>query len=403
MKIAYFTNQYPKVSHSFIRREIRALETGGLVVERFAIRVNPDELVDPQDKAEFDQTRYLVGTSIWEIATAIIRLFLIQPIRFLSVLRSALKMGRRSDRGVLKHFFYFIEACLLRKWLKETGADHVHSHFGTNATMVALLCRRLGGPPFSFTVHGPEEFDKPEFISLGEKIRNASFTVAISSYGRSQLYRWVEDSFWDKIHVVHCGLENEFHRDAPISPNCSHNIVCVGRLCEEKGQLLLIKAIAHLVKQNISIHLTLAGDGPIRPEVEAMVARYKLEKYITITGWISSEQVRDEILNGRVMVLPSFAEGLPVVIMEAMALGRPVLSTYVAGIPELVLPGENGWLVPAGDGEALISALYEILQMSEDELQIRGMKARERVLERHSIDTEASKLLGLFKASLAKS
>ena len=282
-------------------------------------------------------------------------------------------------------------------WLKSFGATHVHAHFGTNSAEVVMLIRALGGPPYSFTVHGPDEFDKPQFLGIGEKIRRSAFVVAISSYGRSQLFRWVEHAHWPKIRVVHCGLEPSFHDVAPVPPPAAPRLVCVGRLCEQKGQLLLVEAAARLVGKGIRLELVLAGDGEMRSEVEALIAKHGLRKQVRITGWISSERVREEILAARGLVLPSFAEGLPVVIMEAMALRRPVLTTYVAGIPELVIPGENGWLFPAGDVDALAAAMEDFLSRSADELRVMGEAAHARVLERHSIDIEAAKLAGLFR------
>lgn len=402
MKIAYFINQYPKVSHSFIRREIHALEQRGINIERFAIKADSDELVDSQDIKEFAKTRYLLNASLWSIVTIIIKTLLTQPASFFSTMWYALRVGWHSDRGLLNHLFYFIEACLLKKWTNEAGVEHVHAHFGTNPATVVLLVRHLGGPPYSFTVHGPEEFDKPEFISLGEKIRHSAFVVAISSYGRSQLYRWVEHDYWERVKVVHCGLDSGFHEFSISTANYSHNIVCVGRLCEQKGQQLLVEAVAELVNNGEPLHLTLAGDGPMRSEIEEMIARHQLESNITITGWISSSRVREEILNARALVLPSFAEGLPVVIMEAMALQRPVLSTYVAGIPELIKPGENGWLIPAGDAEILKDAIFQVLHTGNSELDRLAMNAREKVLEQHDIDIEAGKLSGLFESSTAR-
>lgn len=399
MKIAYFVNQYPKVSHSFIRREINALERCGVWVERFAVRACPKELVDRHDLEEFEKTQYMQNTPVLQVVVAVFQLLLTHPFRTLSTLWSAIKMGRRSERGILIHMFYFIESCLLKKWLDNSEADHVHAHFGTNSAAVALLSHRLGGPPFSFTVHGPEEFDKPEFISLGEKIRCSSFVVAISSYGRAQLYRWVGPVYWDKIKVIRCGLEPAFYGVPSTDYNDSRNLVCVGRLCEQKGQSLLVAAVARLVRKGEDIHLTLAGDGPMREELEQMVSLHKVESYITITGWISSEQVREQILSSRALILPSFAEGLPVVIMEAMALQRPVISTYVAGIPELVVPGENGWLVAAGDVEKLSDIMLEVLHTPGADLERLGRNARNGVLENHNIDTEAGKLSYLFKES----
>ena len=125
-------------------------------------------------------------------------------------------MGWRADRPLPYHLIYLAEACLIRRWLVETGVSHVHAHFGTNSAEVAMLVQTLGGPPFSFTAHGPEEFDKAPLIGLAEKIRRAAFVVAVSSFGRSQLFRLVEHEHWDKIHVVHCGLEPSFLRGRPL-------------------------------------------------------------------------------------------------------------------------------------------------------------------------------------------
>ncbi|MNP17369.1 Alpha-D-kanosaminyltransferase [compost metagenome] len=176
-------------------------------------------------------------------------------------------------------------------------------------------------------------------------------------------------------------------------------LVCVGRLCEQKGQLLLLEAARLLAAQSVVFEIVLAGDGEMRADIEALIVRHELQAQVRITGWISSAQVRDEILAARALVLPSFAEGLPVVIMEAMALRRPVLTTYVAGIPELVRQGENGWLFPAGAVEELAAAMADCLAQPVDTLQRMGEAAYQRVLQRHDIDSEAARLAGYFKAS----
>lgn len=396
-KIAYFINQYPKVSHSFIRREILALERQGFDILRIALRGWDGELVDAEDQQERARTRYVLQEGFPVLLLAVLRTLLTAPGRFFSAFALALRMGRGADRPLPYHLVYLAEACRMLPWLKSFGATHVHAHFGTNSAEVVMLIRALGGPPYSFTAHGPDEFDKPQFLGIGEKIRRSAFVVAISSYGRSQLFRWVEHAHWPKIRVVHCGLEPSFHDVAPVPPPAAARLVCVGRLCEQKGQLLLVEAAARLAGKGIRLELVLAGDGEMRSEVEALIAKHGLGKQVRITGWISSERVREEILAARGLVLPSFAEGLPVVIMEAMALRRPVLTTYVAGIPELVIPGENGWLFPAGDVDALAAAMEDFLSRSADELRVMGEAAHARVLERHSIDIEAAKLAGLFR------
>ncbi len=173
--------------------------------------------------------------------------------------------------------------------------------------------------------------------------------------------------------------------------------MCVGRLCEEKGQLLLISAMARLAAAGTRFQLVLAGDGPMRGKIEALVRQYELEASVRITGWLSSDQVRAEMLAARALVLPSFAEGLPVVIMEALALRRPVLTTYIAGIPELVRHGENGWLFPAGSVEDLASAIEDCISRPAEDILRMGDAGHELVIARHSIDMEAAKLAELFR------
>ncbi|QVW25536.1 glycosyltransferase [Pseudomonas hormoni] len=398
MRIAYFINQYPKVSHSFIRREILAVERQGFEVQRIALRGWDAELVDAEDVSERDKTRYVLQDGIKGLLGPALQVLRAQPRRFFSALWLALRMGLRADRAWPYHVVYLLEACRLLTWLQAFGARHVHAHFGTNSTEVVMLANALGGPAYSFTVHGPEEFDKPQFIHLGEKVRRAAFVAAISSYGRSQLFRWVDHSHWAKVKVVHCGLERTFHDVTPVAVPSVPRLVCVGRLCEQKGQLLLLEAARILAAQAVEFEIVLAGDGEMRGQIEALIAQHGLQSKVRITGWISSDQVRTEILAARALVLPSFAEGLPVVIMEAMALRRPVLTTYVAGIPELVRQGENGWLFPAGEVEELAAAMVDCLAQPAEVLQRMGEAAWQRVVERHDIDTEAARLADLFKA-----
>lgn len=399
MRIAYFINQYPKVSHSFIRREILALERQGVEVQRIALRGWDAELQDAEDTAERDKTRYVLRAGVKGLLRPTLQVLRAQPGRFFLALWLAMRLGLRADRAWPYHLVYLAEACLVLQWLQASEAKHVHAHFGTNSTEVVMLTNQLGGPAYSFTVHGPEEFDKPQFLHMGEKVRRAAFVAAVSSYGRSQLFRWVAHEHWPKVKVVHCGLERGFHEVAPVDVPSVARFVCVGRLCEQKGQLLLLEAARQLAAQSIDFELVLAGDGEMRQQIEALIARHGLQQRVRITGWISSAQVREEILAARALVLPSFAEGLPVVIMEAMALRRPVLTTYVAGIPELVRPGENGWLFPAGAVDELAEAMADCLCQPADVLQRMGEAAYQRVLQRHDIDTEAARLAAYFKAS----
>ncbi len=402
-RVAYFVNQYPKVSHTFIRREIAALERQGVHVERLAVRGWDAQVKDPEDVAERGRTRYVLQGSLAGLVAEGLAFLATHPGAGWRALRLAREMARGGQGSVARHLVYLLEACRVTRWLARAGVQHVHAHFGTNSAEVVMLARALGGPGYSFTAHGPEEFDKPEALGLSRKILDAAFVVAISSFGRSQLSRWVPASAWPKIRVVHCGLEAGFFAPAgDIRPAPVPRLVCVGRLCEQKGQLLLVEAVATLVRRGVPIELVLAGDGEMRGVIEAAIAAARLQTHVRITGWIGSDQVRDELAAARALVLPSFAEGLPVVIMEAMAIGRPVISTYVAGIPELVRDGVDGWLVPAGDVKALADAMQDCLEAPPERLADMGRSARERVGVRHAIDTEAAKLRQMFDAAIAE-
>ncbi len=403
LRVAYLVNHYPKVSHSFIRREILALERQGIAVTRIAVRGWADALPDPADRAERERTRYLLQSGIGAPLGSALVMFLTRPLRFLRAARLAASMWRRSGRTVFHHLAYLAEACRVVQWADAARCTHLHAHFGTNGAEVAMLARELGGPPYSFTVHGPEEFDSPQALGLGEKGRRSAFVVAVSSFGRSQLLRWLPAAHWRKVEVVHCGLEQAFHRGAPTGASAAPRLVCVGRLCEQKGQLLLVEATKRIVDAGHPVELVLAGDGEMRAEVEALVDQLGLRAHVRITGWIASEQVREEILAARALVLPSFAEGLPVVIMEAMALRRPVITTFVAGIPELVRDGESGWLIAAGDVDGLAGAMSACLAAPFETLERMGEAAHARVLARHDVDIEAAKLAKLFRASSAPS
>ena len=353
---------------------------------------------DEEDRTERDRTRYVLRNGAYALVLPAVRCLLKSPVRFFAAVALAMKMSRASrERPMVYHLAYLAEACVVLSWVKAFGARHVHAHFGTNSAEVAMLTRALGGPPFSFTVHGPDEFLRP--MGLPEKIRRSAFAVAISSYGRSQLYLRLPHRDWPKVHVVHCGLENTFFDMAPVPVPDTPRFVCVGRLSEEKGQMLLLEAVARVAARHIPVELVLVGDGPLRGELERLIEKYRLGAHVRITGWISNRQVREEIVRARALVLPSFSEGLPVVIMEAMALRRPVLTTFIAGIPELVHSGENGWLFPAGSLDDLTNALEACLAMTIDELQKLGDAGYGRVIARHAIDVEAGKLAEIFRAA----
>ncbi len=401
MRLGYLLNTYPMTSTTFIRREIRALERRGLSVVRLAVRPDRQGLVDAEDAAERARTEFVLGGSRARLVLSALARLARRPRRAVEALRLALACARRSEAGALLHLVYLIEAAHVARRAQALGLTHLHAHFGTNAATVAMLARVLGGPPYSVTVHGPEEFDRPVALALREKIARAAFVAAVSSFGRAQLWRWAAPGDWGKVQIVPCGIEpSAFATPAPPPPG-PVRLLCIGRLAEQKGQLVLIEALARARAARPELTLTLAGDGPMRGALEAAIAARGLGAAVAITGWVDEARVRAELAAHHALVLPSFAEGLPVVLMEAMAAARPVIATWVAGIPELVRPGSDGWLVPAGDAAALAAAMLELAAAPPARLAAMGAAARARALARHDIDAAAERLAALFAGAVS--
>ncbi len=394
--VAYLVNMYPQPSQSFIRREIQALTSLGLHVSRFSLRRSSETLVDPADHEERQRTRVVLDAGARGLLLAVLRRALSGPRLFARALGLTLRLGRRSLRGPFVHLVYLAEACLLVEWLRKEHVAHLHAHFGTNSAAVAMLARLLGGPSYSLTIHGPEEFDQPQALGLREKVAHSAFTAAISEFGRSQLYRWCDPRDWHKLHIIRCGVDAAFLQAPPKPPPRAPKLVSVARLSPEKGQLTMIDALGLLADRRIEFTLVLIGDGPFRAAIEQRIRERGVQDRVRLTGWCDAAAVRDAMLDARALVVPSFAEGLPVVIMEALALGRPVVATSIAGIPELVKAGRTGWLVPPGSVSALAAAIQEALSLDMEILTKMGVEGAEIAAARHDAASEAAHLSERF-------
>jgi glycosyltransferase involved in cell wall biosynthesis len=388
------------VSHTFIRREILALESLGVNVIRYALRPTPQVIVDDADKSEETKTRHIVHSGMVEILRCFLMTLATRPLKLARIIGLAARMGWHSDRGIFRHFAYAIEATVLSAWCVRDRIEHLHAHFGTNPAAIAMFASQLSGTPYSFTAHGSEEFEKAPLLSLDEKLHHAAFAICVSSFGKSQLMRWSQPDQWSKIEVVHCGVDKDFLETPPQAPPATPRLVCVGRFVAVKAHLVLVGAVRHLRAMNINCEVVLVGDGPMRSEIEDAIRSAGLERQFVFAGWGTGDRVKAEILSSRALILPSFSENMPIVIMEAMALGRPVISTYVAGIPELVQPGETGWLVPASDEVALAEAMRECLAISGDKIARMGHAAKRHVVDQHDTLKEAGKLKNLFAKTI---
>jgi colanic acid/amylovoran biosynthesis glycosyltransferase len=402
MRVAYFTTEYPHVTHTFIRREIRGVEKCGIEVLRATVR-RPElgKLPDPDDQQEWSSTVGILDRGsrmlldcVWLAAR--------RPGKWLHAAWRAIAWGWRSNRGLTRHLAYFVEACSLARVMHEQRVDHVHAHFGESSTMVVLLARVLGGPAFSFQVHGPGEFDAPKLLHLPQKVAAARFVCAISDYARGQVLRWSAPEHWQKVHVVRCGVDALFLAAAPPPITSTSRLVSIGRLSASKAQPLLIDAAHRLAQEGRTFELIVIGAGELRGHLERMIAERGLRDVVKLAGVMSGAAVKNELLQARALVLPSFGEGLPVVLMEALALGRPVIATQIAGIPELVEHGRNGWLIPAGNVDAVVDAMRAVLDAKLETLTAMGAAGRAAVAAKHDADREAAKLAELFLTTRAE-
>ncbi|OHT21935.1 glycosyltransferase family 4 protein [Edaphosphingomonas haloaromaticamans] len=396
MKLAYLMNTYPVTSGTFIRREIAAIEQTGVPVTRFAVRRWTEALVDPLDQAEQARTRYLLSGNAAGLVLAMLAELLTRPHRVARALPAWAGLWRAGG-GFVRHVAYLMQAAALRRQTAAAGITHVHCHFCTNAAAVAMLSRLMGGPAYSFTVHGPDELVNLPAQGIAAKIANAAAVIAITRYCQGRLREHVSADLWPRIHIVHCGLKLEDFPDTAGNPR-GETLVCVGRLCPQKGQVHIPAAVAAVRGRFPGLRVILIGDGESRAAIEAEVARHGVGDMVALAGWKSNAEVRAAIADARALLLPSYAEGLPIVIMEAFALRRPALSTTIAGIPELV-DAECGWLVPPGDHDALVAALADAMAASPERLAAMGAEGRARVEARHDLAAIAPRLVSLFTAA----
>ncbi len=397
MRVCYFVSEYPTVSHTFIRREIAELERNGISVLRVSVRGNNRKLVDPDDIREKARTRFIMEGSKTKFVAALATAMMRSPSTLAKATWAAIKMMRRTSRPAPFHLIYLAEALVLAQWVMEEKAQHIHSHFAMNGAEVAMLCHILTGVPYSFTVHGSDEFDRPEYLGLPAKVKHAAFVPVVSSYTGSQMRRWIPIEEWTKLLLLRCGLDAAF-LDTPLPTVVPKSrFVIVARLSSEKGHLVLLQALAILVREGVPFEMTVIGDGPMRPQIERAIQELGLAQHVELVGARSNADVRTAIRGARALVLSSFIEGVPIVLMEAMALGRPVIATHVGGIPELV-DRDCGWLVPAGSAERLAEAMKQCLDAPDTVIQAMGRSGRGHVLERHDVARQGRELAALFRA-----
>jgi len=377
-RVAYLANPYPAISHTFIFREIQSLRISGLEVFPVSIDRSKDlKKMTPEEQNEAEGVKVLKDVKFLEAMLAVFRVFIRSPIGFARMLHMTINLIWHGPKSAVKAFGYLAETILFLDWIEEKDIDHIHEHFANPTAFIAMLANRYKNWGYSISVHGPDVFYQVDESMLTEKIKRARFVRCISHYCRSQLWRLVPVDMWKKFHIVHCGVDTEVFRPLERVENAVPEILCVGRLTSAKGQHILLDAF-HIVKeQGHKIRLTFVGDGEDRQSLENKVNELNLSEEVRLTGALGQERVMDHYRRADLFVLPSFAEGVPVVLMEAMAQEIPVISTRITGIPELIEHEKTGLLVTPGNAGELAEAIIRVLEDSSlgEKLGTEGRKA----------------------------
>ncbi len=395
-RIAYLTGIYPLGSLTFIQREVEALRAIGADVHTVSCRsVSPDSFTGAPEQKAARETYYLLreaGNPVEFITAqwAALR----TPGRYLRAFRRALKMRNPGVKSLFLHLAYLLEATMMAQFVRRAGIGHIHCHFAKNGPLVAMLTRDLTDVPYSFTVHGPSDLYDPEGVRLGAKAAEASFVATISHYARSQLMLFSCPEHWDRFRIVHCGVNPALYAGPSTRRDDEEiRLIFVGRLAPVKGLRVLLSALKPLITGHPNLRLTVVGDGSDRTLLEADAAQFG--DRITFTGYLSQQEVAQRLRQSDICVLPSFAEGVPVVLMEAMACGLPVVATQVAGVGELVTHGKNGYLARPGDPEDLRTYI-EALVTSADLRERMGAAGREVVHTDFVVADESVRLARLI-------
>jgi glycosyltransferase involved in cell wall biosynthesis len=402
-RIAYVVGRYPAIPHIGLLREIQALRRQGVEVETISIhKAPPEQLLSSVDREEAERTYALLPAQWLTILRVHAAALLRAPRAYLGTAALSLRLGPPGLKARVWRLFYFAEAILVWDHCRRTDVRHLHAHHLNQASDAAMLaCRfanRRGGDPWtwSFTVHGPTDFYNVAQSRVAEKARDASLVVCISDFCRSQVMGQLETDFWHKLNMVYCGIDPDEFMPRPGSPDDgAFRIMCVSRMVPVKGLHVLVRAVARLVEEGLDVRATLIGQGPGREQVRALAAELGIEDRIELPGAVGEDEIRDHHAAADVFCLPSFAEGLPAVLLEAMAMERPVVTTRIMGIPELVQEGVNGLMVAPGNVDQLVDALRELATDPERRRRM-GRAGRERVVAEFSVDGTARKLATLF-------
>ena len=398
--IAFLVSQHPAINHALLLREIRELRALlGVEIHTVSIREadRPTKELIPEEQDEQARTFYvkplgLIGAAPYHLSF-LIRHFL----RYSGGLLFAISLCGWNLAKAISLVAYFAQAVIIGEWMRRNQLHHIHVQYSST---VGLLLQRMFPIELSISFHGPDEFNDPVGFWLPQKVEACHFVRAISFYARSQIMKSSNSRNWDKIEVAYMGVDPSAFRARPFRANPEpFELLCVGRLAPVKAQHILLQSVERLKQEGRSILLHLAGGGPDLESLRLAVKNRGLEDCVTIHGWVSQPQL--DALYGRTdaFVLASFAEGLPGVLMEAMAMEIPCIATYITGVPELIRDGVDGLLAVPSDDEAMARSIARLMDDPEFRLRI-GRQGRQRILDRFDLHANAIHLAGIFSRRL---
>ena len=396
MKIAYLLSEYPTLGHTYLLREVRELRALGWEIQTISIRKPADRQseLSPAEREEWTATWYVLASSPLEFLQAHVATAVTRPLSYVRGLITAWRFGQFHPRVTLLATAYFIEAVMAGYRLRKAGITHVHSAY---ATTVALIVGRVFDIRLSMTLHGPAEFVDPEGFRIREKVRAAQFVSGISYFGRSQIMLWSSPSDWQKLEVTPLGIDITGWQPAAFREHpAPFHLISVGRLAEVKGYPVLLDAVGLLIKEGRDLRLTLVGDGPERDQLKEQARRLGIADKVVFAGWKTQDELRLLYQNSEVCVLSSFAEGIPVVLMEAMASGIPCVAPRITGIPELIRDGIEGLLVTPSHTDELASAIGTLMDDPDLRRQMASL-CRHRIAEKFELRKNVLHLSEVFK------
>ena len=396
MSIAYLNSEYPSLSHTFIEREIRYLRQRGFSIQTITVRPSNEQgrLSDSHQKAA-DETLVL-QSGIGAIAKDLILGSIQSPA---GLIRALFASQRLSPTGIgfrCRHLAYVAQGIRLARQMAAKGITHVHVHMANNGAAIAMMAceydRRLS---YSLSIHGSAEFFQVKTWTLQDKAEKAVFVRCISNFCRAQVMAWTEPQAWENFHVVHCGIDPVAYHPRPPQRSGPLRMLTVGRLHSIKGYDVLLDACRLLRCEGVEFELEMIGDGPMKESLQTQVLELGLEGYVGLVGAVGQDGIGMYFDRADIMVISSFMEGVPVVLMESMAKELGVVSTRVGGVPELVEDGVSGYLVDPGSSASLLAAIKKYA--SDLSLcRTHGKQGRQMVCTEYSIEETAAKMAELF-------